>query len=366
MNNIDTLIAQLCPDGVEFRELGEVAEIGTGNNNRVDSTDDGLFPFYVRSKEVYKIKTFAFDEEAIIIPGEGGIGEIFHYINGKYGLHQRAYRIHLQINEISTKFIYYYMMSNFKKFIIQKAVNATVSSIRKPMIEKFPIPIPPLPIQQGIVNILDKFTQLQAELQAELQARRTQYEYYRNELLNFEGKEVEWKTLKEVSKILRGTAITEKETISGEFPVVANSPNPIYFHGKSNRSGETIVIARSGAYSGLVSYWNIPFFLTDAFSIHPDNTLFKTKFVYFFLKKEQEKIHQMKKGSGVPHVRAMDFESYSVPIPPLAEQNRIVAILDKFDKLVNDISEGLPAEIEARRKQYEYYRGKLLTFKGYE
>jgi type I restriction enzyme S subunit len=204
---------------------------------------------------------------------------------------------------------------------------------------------------------------LKAELEAELQARRAQYEYYRNELLNFERKEVEWKILGDVSKILRGTAITEKEAISGEFPVFANGPNPIYFHAKSNRNGETIVIARSGAYSGLVSYWNKPFFLTDAFSIHPDNTLLNTKFVYFLLKNEQEKIHQMKKGSGVPHVRARDFESYSIPIPPLAEQNRIVAILDKFDKWVNDISEGLPAEIQARRKQYEYYRGKLLEFK---
>jgi len=211
-----------------------------------------------------------------------------------------------------------------------------------------------------ISTILDKFTLLQAELQA----RRAQYEYYRNELLNFEGKEVEWKMLGDVSKILRGTAITEKETIGSEFPVFANGPNPIYFHGKSNRSGETIVIARSGAYCGLVSYWDKPFFLTDAFSIHPHSSLFKTKFVYFFLKKEQEKIHQMKKGSGVPHVRAKDFESYFVPIPPLAEQERIVAILDKFDKLVNDISVGLPAEIKSRQKQYEYYRGKLLNFKN--
>ncbi|MFZ4741123.1 MAG: restriction endonuclease subunit S [Bacteroidales bacterium] len=182
--------------------------------------------------------------------------------------------------------------------------------------------------------------------------------------MNFEGKDVEWKTFGEVAKIIRGTAITEKETISDEFPVIANAPNPVYSHGKYNRTGETIVIARSGAYAGLVSYWNIPFFLTDAFSIHPENTLLNTKFIYYFLKKDQAKIHQMKKGSGVPHVRAMDFESYSVPIPSLAEQERIVGILDKFDSLVNDISVGLPAEIQARRKQYEYYRGKLLDFKN--
>lgn len=225
------------------------------------------------------------------------------------------------------------------------------------------IPILPLPIQQEIVNILDKFTKLQAELQAELQARARQYEYYRNDLLNFEGKDLEWKTLGKVAKILRGTALTEKESTSDEFPVIANAPNPVYSHGKYNRTGETIVIARSGAYAGLVSYWNMTFFLTDAFSIHPNNKLFNTKFVYYLLKRNQDKIHQMKKGSGVPHVRANDFNSYSIPMPPLHEQERIVGILDKFEALVNDISIGLPAEIKARSKQYEYYRGKLLDFK---
>jgi type I restriction enzyme S subunit len=204
---------------------------------------------------------------------------------------------------------------------------------------------------------------LEAELEAELEARKKQYTFYRDALLSFEGKNVEWKTLGEVSKILRGTAITKKETVHGEFPVVANAPDPIYYHNKSNRSGEIIVIARSGAYSGLVSYWNQPLFLTDAFSIHPNNNLLKTKFVYYILKREQNKIHSMKKGHGVPHVRASDFESYSIPIPPLSEQQRIATILDKFDALVNDISIGLPAEIEARRKQYEYYRNRLLTFK---
>jgi len=160
MNRMDKLIAELCPDGVKIKELSKVAVIGTGSSNGNEATDNGKYPLFVRSKIVKRIDTFEFDEEAIIIPGEGGIGEIFHYINGKYALHQRAYRIHVTSNEISTKFLCYYMMSSFKEFILQKAVNATVSSIRKPMIEKFPIPIPPPPIQQEIVRILDSFTDL--------------------------------------------------------------------------------------------------------------------------------------------------------------------------------------------------------------
>ncbi len=219
-----------------------------------------------------------------------------------------------------------------------------------------------LEIQSEIVRILDTFTELTAELTDELTARKKQYNYYRDKLLSFEEGEVEWKTLGEIGKILRGTAITEKETNIGEIPVIANGPSHNYYHDKSNRSGETIVIARSGAYAGLVSYWNQPVFLTDAFSIHPDNKMLKTKFLYYFFKRDQEKIHLMSKGAGVPHVRAKDFEAYEIPVPTIEGQTRIIAILDKFDALTNSITEGLPREIALRQKQYEYYRDLLFSF----
>ncbi len=185
MSKIDELINKYCPDGVEYRELGDVADIGTGSKNGNEAIDNGKYPLYVRSKTIKKIDSYEFDEEAIIIPGEGGIGEIFHYINGKFSLHQRAYRIHFKKQEIHTKFIYFYMTSYFNKFILQKAVNATVTSIRKPMLEKFPIPIPPLPVQEEIVKILDSFTELEQELEQELELRKKQYEYYRDKLLTF-------------------------------------------------------------------------------------------------------------------------------------------------------------------------------------
>ncbi|MBN9331474.1 MULTISPECIES: restriction endonuclease subunit S [Pseudomonadota] len=167
----------------------------------------------------------------------------------------------------------------------------------------------------------------------------------------------------EVATFCRGTAITEKETTNGEIPVVANGPVPTYFHGESNRDGETIVIARSGAYAGYVSFWNRPIFLTDAFSIHPNPALLASKFAYYFLQNKQGHIHSMKKGSGVPHVRVKEFESFEIPLPSMEEQQRIVSILDKFDALVNDLSRGLPAEIQARRQQYEHYRDRLLSFR---
>ena len=172
MSKLERLIQQYCPDGVEWIKIRDMAQVGTGSSNGNEADEDGKYPFFVRSQIVKHKNNFEYDEEAIIIPGEGGIGDIFHYIKGKYALHQRVYRIHFTSQQINVKFAFYYMKSAFKRFIMMKAVSATVTSIRKPMIEDFEIPVPPLPVQEEIVRILDAFTELQAELQAELQKKK--------------------------------------------------------------------------------------------------------------------------------------------------------------------------------------------------
>ena len=186
----EKLIKEFCPDGVEWKKLGEVCEIGTGKSNTNEQSDNGKYPFYVRSKDLKRINKFEFDETSIIIPGEGGIGEIFHYVKGKYALHQRAYRIHIIDEKIITKFIYYYLMNNFKKYIMKNAVSSTITSIRKPMIENFEIPIPPIEIQNKIIDILDNFETLVNDIRQglprEIELRQKQYEYYREKLLTFE------------------------------------------------------------------------------------------------------------------------------------------------------------------------------------
>ncbi|MDO9153988.1 MAG: restriction endonuclease subunit S [Paludibacter sp.] len=385
MSRIEELIQQFCPEGVEFKELSVVAEIGTGRSNGNESTDNGKYPLFVRSKFVKKIDTFEFDEEAIIIPGEGGIGEIFHFINGKYALHQRAYRIHLINNEISTKFIYYYMMSNFKRFILQKAVNATVSSIRKPMVEKFQIPLPPLPIQQEIVNILDKFTQLEAELEAELEARKTQYEFYRNELLNFEGKEVEWKTMGEVCLKIENIKWKENQNIDFQYIDLSSVSR------ENNKISESQTINLTNApsraqqivneddvifgttrptlkrYSLITSKYHNQICSTGFCVLRANQEILLPKFLFFILTTTgfYNYVENNQEGAGYPSISNSSVKKFPIPIPPLAEQERIVSILDKFDALVASTSsatEGLPAEIAARRKQYEYYRSKLLSF----
>ena len=180
---------------IEWKALGEVAEIGTGSSNRQDEAENGVYPFYVRSKNILRSSTYQFDETAIIIPGEGGIGDIFHYTEGKYALHQRAYRIKVNAeNELFPKFLFYYMTNAFKPFILSRCVGATATSIRKPMLTDFPIPIPPLSEQRRIVDILDRFDTLTNSisegLPKEIALRRKQYAYYRDALLSFPRPEV--------------------------------------------------------------------------------------------------------------------------------------------------------------------------------
>ena len=169
--------------------MGDFASVGTGSSNGNEAVDGGKYPFYIRSQTVKTKNDYEFDEEAVIIPGEGGVGDIFHYQNGKYALHQRAYRINFTNEMVDTKFAYYYMKSYFKQFISRKSVDATVKSIRKPMIEDFIISIPTIEEQRKIVNILDRFDKLCNDisegLPAEIEMRQKQYEYYRDKLLSF-------------------------------------------------------------------------------------------------------------------------------------------------------------------------------------
>ncbi len=384
MSKIDDLIAKLCPDGVEFKIIKDIAEVGTGNRNGNEAIENGFYPLFVRSKIVKSLNSYDFEEEAIIIPGEGGIGEIFHYINGKYALHQRAYRIHFLKDRIISKFAFYYMMSNFKKFINKVAVNATVTSIRKPMIEKFPIPIPPIEIQEEIVKILDSFTSLEAELEAELEARNAQYDFYRNQLLSFENKNVEWKSLGEVGEFVRGTGLQKSDfrdngvgcihygqiyTYYGTYATKTKSfvSESLALRLRKAKKGDLII---AGVSENIEDVCKAVVWLgDDEICISGDSSayrhqqnpkyigyLFQTKRFFEFKKKYAQ-------GAKVTRLRSGSLPNFLIPVPALEEQERIVAILDQFDALVNDIKSGLPAEIKARRQQYEYYREKLLTFK---
>lgn len=381
MNTIKDLIDKYCPDGVEYKKLGEIADIGTGSQDRKDAVENGMYPFYVRSKDVLRIDKYLFDEEAIIIPGEGGIGDIFHYVKGKYGLHQRAYRVHLSDTSILTKYLYYYFSSSFKKFIFNKAVSATVTSIRKPMLEKFEVPVPPIPVQREIVRILDSFTSLEAELEAELKARRKQYEYYRDQLLSFKhlsggGKnEVEWKTLGEVGEVCMCKRIMKNQTNAegcipfykiGTFGKKADAfiSEELYEEYKQKysfpRKGE-VLISAAGTIGRAVIYDGEPAYFQDSniVWIANDESLVLNKYLYYFYSVADWRLE----GGTIKRLYNNNLKAVRIPLPPLSTQRRIVSILDRFESLVNDITTGLPAEIAARHQQYEYYRDQLLSFK---
>ena len=233
---------------------------------------------------------------------------------------------------------------------------------------KFPIPIPPLAVQQEIVKILDTFTALEAELEAELEARKKQFEYYREELLTF-GEDVEWKTLGEVCNIRTGQAPNiEVSSTKGNYPFINAGLEPSGYLTEKNTPAETITIpSRGQGGAGHVGYQKSEFWCGPlCYRIQSSKRDFITKFIYYYLRTIQEKIVGLRQTGSIPAVNRKELILIKIPSIAISEQHRIVVILDKFDALVNDISVGLPAELNARRKQYEYYRGKLLTFEPLE
>ncbi|HHZ6534619.1 TPA: restriction endonuclease subunit S [Escherichia coli] len=359
-------------DGVEVEwvTLGSMADIGTGSSNRQDESENGIYPFYVRSKNILKSDTFEFDEVAIVIPGEGGIGDIFHYVEGKYALHQRAYRIRITTNAVDTKFLYYFMSSSFKQYILTKSVGATAISIRKPMLEGFKVPIPSpenpeksLAIQSEIVRILDKFTALTAELTAELNMRKKQYNYYRDQLLSFKEGEVEWKTLGEVAVIGTGNHDTQDAIEHGKYIFYARGREPLKLN-VFDFDETAIITAGDGAGVGKVFHYAKGKYALHqrAYRIVP-NAFMNPRFVYHYITAYFfTYIQKASVSSSVTSLRRPMFLKFPIPVPPSEEQARIVEILDKFDTLTNSITEGLPREIELRQKQYEYYRDLLFSF----
>lgn len=171
----------------------------------------------------------------------------------------------------------------------------------------------------------------------------------------------ELKKLGDVCSFTRGKTITAKNAIPGNIPVIAGGQTPSYYHNYSNRTGESIVIAGSGAYAGFVSYWNQPIFVSDAFTVNPLPSINK-KYVYHWLKMHQAQIYATQKGAGVPHVHGKDIAQFEIPIPSLSEQKHIVGILDTFTASIDNLKE----QITQRRKQYEYYRDQLLDLKDKE
>lgn len=233
------------------------------------------------------------------------------------------------------------------------------------------IPIPPLETQQKIVKILDKFTKMEATLEAELALRKRQYRYYRDSLLDFDNqigggiadgyqcrlKDVVWKTLGEVVNIKNGK--DWKNLSSGDIPVYG-SGGVMGYVDTFAYDKPSVLIPRKGSITNIF-YVDFPFWNVDTiYYTEIDTSKLKPKFFYYFMRTID--LMALDTGSGRPSLTQTILNKIKIPIPPLPEQEKIVAILDKFDTLTHSISEGLPHEIALRRKQYEYYREQLLAF----
>lgn len=383
-------------DGVEvrFRTLGEVCSIETGKLNANAAVDDGEYMFFTTAKEASRINTYRWDTEALLIAGNANVGEVKHYI-GKFEAYQRTYVLTNFRQDIDVRFVFFVLSNSLKKYLEEKTNSAAMTYIVLSTLENFSIPIPcpenpkkSLEIQAEIVRILDTFTDLTAELTAELGMRKKQYNYYRDKLLSFEEGEVEWKTLGDVTKkwysggtptagnpeYYEGGNIPWLRTQEVKFSDIESTEVKVTQSALDNSSAKWIpancvIIAISGATAGRSAINKIPLTTNQHCGcLEIDSSKALYRYVFHWVSYNYENIKALGQGAR-GDLNSSIIKNFKFPIPyaddpekSLVEQARIVSILDKFDALTNSITEGLPREIELRQKQYEYYRDLLLSF----
>ena len=388
MSRLADLIEQLCPDGVEYRALGDVGvfvrggglqkadfveagmpcvhygqihtRFGTSTTTAISSVSEAQF---ARLKHAeygdLLIATTSEDDEAVgkatawLGDGEVAIsGDMFYY------------RHNLEPKYVS----YFFASSSFQEQKRPYLTGAKVRRIADKGLSRIQIPVPPVEIQREIVRILDQFTTLEAELEAELEARRTQYEHYRNHLLSYESLAargpVEIVKLGDMLEMRAGNSISSKyifKRSDSEHIYPCYGANGVRGYVRSmTHEHDASIIGRQGALCGNVTYAYGPFFATEHAVVVSPRVELSQRWLYHALIVAD--LSQYATKSAQPGLSVRRVAEVEIPVPRLSEQYRIADLLDRFDALVNDISSGLPAEIAARRAQYEYYRDRLLSF----
>lgn len=412
MSKIEQLIKEKCPNGVEYKQIKDVFTLFSGmrgvsskwadngncrfidymnayNNNKIDVTK---LPFAT----VKNLNQNTLQQGDILltsaseIPDECAISSVIEdNINDGVFMDDHLFGLRINdeyVNIVNTTFINYYLSSTAFRENLYKAVRGvTRFYISNNDFVKLKIPIPPIEVQEEIVKILDKFseleTELEAELEAELETRKNQYKFWLEKLFNKNNK---FEKLKDIADIYLGLTHTPTYVDNGiKFISSANISknfldlkNVKYISEKEYKEmtpnakpqkGD-ILFVRVGSNLGHPVIFNsnekIGIFVSIGFLRVKDTKLIDNKYLKYWMNSNNFMSQVKSKTQNAPkaNLNSTWMREFKISIPPLQEQERIVKILDKFDKLINDISEGIPAEIEARRKQYEYYRNKLLSF----
>ena len=364
MSKLEELIQELCPNGVEYKYLQDVCTFKRGSSLTSKDAKDGNIPVISGGqKPAFYHNAANRTGKTIVIAGSGAYAGYVSFWQQPIFCAD-SFSVDVQDNTVlNIKYLYHYLRNN-QKAIYNKKTGAGIPHVHGKDIARFRIPVPPLPVQEEIVRILDNFTELATELATELTARKKQYEYYRAEFL----------ALNTVSKVRIGS-ICDVFT-GGEPPadcVKRNTPDEahpyavwgngkeIYGYSSTYKiDRDAVVISSIGANTGAVYFRKALFTPIIRLKVLvPKNESLDIRYLYHAM--SATKIES--KSSSVPNMNAAEIKAIEIPLPDTAVQKKIAAILDRFDALCNDLSTGLPAEIEARKKQYEYYRDKLLSFK---
>ncbi len=385
MSRIDDLLGELAPTGVLSRPLGALGSFVRGNGlQKSDLTDEGApAVHYGQIHTLYGVwtdRTVSFTEPAYAQklrraqPGDlliattseddeavakatAWVGDVEVAISGD------AY---IYTHSLDPRYVAYFFQST--DFQRQKAKFITGTKVRRisdAALAKILIPEPPREVQEEIVRILDAFTGLEVELRAELVARRGQYEHYRKTLVANALADATWSELGVVADVRTGQAPPAGvPAASGSFSFVNAGTTESGRSPVRNTDGETITIPSRGQGGvGVVGYQVDPFWCGPlCYRISSKSDDLETRFLYYYLKSIQPSIRGLQQTGGTPALNRKELVRVEVPVPSPSAQERVTAVLDKFDSLVDDPESGIPAEIAARRKQYEFYRDQLFTF----
>ena len=387
---VEQLIQQYCPDGVEYKKLGEICNLSRGKvySKSYIEENAGEYPVYssqtANNGELGRISTYDYDGEYLTWTTDGAYAGTIFYRNGKFSITNVCGLISIKGNNLHIKFLFYWLCIKAPDYVYRGMGNPKLMSNQ---MEPIKVPLPPLPVQEEIVRILDNFTELQAELQAELQKRKQQYEYYKYELFNSIPKSSTKYTLDTLCSVITdGSHFSPRSVENGYYmPSVKDMrANGFDYSACKQISKEDYdELVKNGckpkindvliAKDGSMLKYAFPVFKEDEIVIlssiailRPRTEIVTPSYLAYYFRQERIKemiVREQSSKGGVPRIVLKNFKKIVIPVPSLEEQQRIVDILDRFDTLTNDLTTGLPAEIEARRKQYEYYRDRLLTFK---